>query len=174
MDPGRGGGDPPMAASYRGRRGTPVLTIGHVELKTANAYVAQFHRHHRPVCGHRYSLGCYEGGRLCGVAIVGRPLARGIDQHTTVEVLRLCTDGTHNACSILYAACRRCARELGYSRIITYILESEPGTSLRAAGWRFERMAGGGQWGCKSRPREVTAPTCRKQLWTSDLRGVSV
>uniref|UniRef100_UPI0038B30442 XF1762 family protein n=1 Tax=Intestinibacillus massiliensis TaxID=1871029 RepID=UPI0038B30442 len=143
----------------------------HIELADANAFVAEHHRHHKPVRGHRFSLACYDNSdRLCGVAIVGRPVARNIDQHNTVEVLRMCTDGTRNACSILYAACRRSARELGYERIITYILDSEPGVSLRAAGWEFERIAGGGSWSSPSRPREDSAPTCRKQLYQSVLR----
>ena len=114
-----------------------MLSIRHIELRDANAYIAERHRHHRPVCGHRFSIACYDEGRLCGVAIVGRPVARQIDQQKTVEVLRLCTDGTKNACSCLYAACRRAARELGYDRIITYILEDEPGISLLGSGWKI-------------------------------------
>lgn len=146
-----------------------MLVIKHVELKDANEYVAKHHRHHKPVAGHRYSLGCFDGNRLCGVAIVGRPVARAIDQRNTVEVLRLCTDGTRNACSILYAACRRAARELGYERIITYILDSEPGTSLRAAGWIEEYHTQGGSWNCPSRPRQDKAPQCPKVLWQSEF-----
>lgn len=149
-----------------------MLCIKHVELEQANAFVVAHHRHHRPVKGHRFSLGCYDGDRLCGVAIVGRPVARRIDQHSVVEVLRLCTDGTRNACSILYAACRRCARELGYQRIITYILDTEPGTSLLASGWRFVKQAGGGSWSRANRPRETNAPTCKKQLWEACLKEV--
>ncbi len=84
-----------------------MLEIRHIELSEANAYVTENHRHHKAVCGHRFSLACYADGRLCGVAIVGRPRSRRIDQYTTVEVLRLCTDGTKNACSKLYGACGR-------------------------------------------------------------------
>ena len=78
------------------------MTIRHIELKDANAFVAKHHRHHKPVTGHRFSIAAYDGDKLCGVAIVGRPVARNIDQQNTVEVLRLCTDGTRNACSFLY------------------------------------------------------------------------
>ena len=98
-----------------------MLTVRHMELADANAYVTEYHRHHKAVRGHRFSLACYEAGRLCGVAIVGRPRSRWINQRTTVEVLRLCTDGTQNACSKLYGACRRAAKALGYDRLITYI-----------------------------------------------------
>jgi len=97
-----------------------MLTVSHIELKEANAYVTANHRHHKAVRGHRFSLACYEDGRLCGVAIVGRPRSRRIDQHMTVEVLRLCSDGTKNVCSKLYGACRRAAKALGYHRLITY------------------------------------------------------
>lgn len=99
-----------------------MLQIRHIELKEANTFVAKHHRHHKPVTGHRFSIGCFNGDILIGVAIVGRPIARRIDQYNTIEVLRCCTDGTKNACSMLYSACRRAAKELGYSRIITYIL----------------------------------------------------
>lgn len=149
-----------------------MLTIKHIELAQANEFVTLHHRHHKPVRGHRFSVGCFDGDRLCGVAIVGRPVARMLDPCSIVEVLRLCTDGTRNACSILYAACRRAARELGYSRIITYILDSEPGTSLVASGWRYVREAGGGSWSRAERPRENNAPTCKKQLWAARLKEV--
>ena len=147
-----------------------MLKITHIELSDANAFVAEHHRHHKPVTGHRFSIGVCNGGKLVGVAIVGRPVARKIDQRSTVEVLRLCTDGTRNACSILYAACRRAARELGYSRIITYILDTESGASLRAAGWiRDPILHGGGNWNVPSRPRENSQNVGRKQLYYSDL-----
>jgi hypothetical protein len=123
------------------------LTVRPVELSTANAYVAAYHRHHQPVQGHRFSLGAYDDGRLCGVVVVGRPVARlAGDPLSVLEVTRLCTDGTKNACSILYAAAARVGHEMGYERIQTYILDTESGVSLRAAGWQYEGEAGGGQW----------------------------
>jgi len=106
-----------------------MLSIRHIELRDANAFVAEHHRHHKPVAGHRFSIACYDDDKLVGVAIVGRPVARQLDQVNTVEVLRLCTDGTKNACSKLYGACRKAAKELGYTDIITYIHEDEPGVS---------------------------------------------
>ena len=142
-----------------------MLTIRHAELKEANAYVLTHHRHHKSVRGHRFSLACYEDGRLCGVAIVGRPRSRRIDQRNTVEVLRLCTDGTKNACSKLYGACRRAAKTLGYERLITYILEHESGASLAASGFTFCYQSRGGSWNQPGRPRTDQAPTCPKQLY---------
>lgn len=142
-----------------------MLTVGHIELKAANAYVTEHHRHHGAVRGHRFSLACYEDGRLCGVAIVGRPRSRRIDQHLTVEVLRLCTDGTKNACSKLYGACRRAAKALGYERLITYILADESGKSLLASGFRYCYTNKGGSWNQPGRPRSDKAPVCPKRLY---------
>ncbi|QNK42233.1 XF1762 family protein [Caproicibacter fermentans] len=142
-----------------------MLTVGHIELKAANAYVTEHHRHHRAVRGHRFSLACYEDGRLCGVAIVGRPRSRRIDQHMTVEVLRLCTDGTKNACSKLYGACRRAAKILGYERLITYILADESGKSLLASGFSYCYTNKGGSWNQPGRPRSDKAPVCPKRLY---------
>lgn len=145
------------------------LELRHIELKEANAFVSRLHRHHDPVRGHRFSLGAYCSGNLVGVAIVGRPVARMVDYTTTVEVVRLCTDGTKNACSFLYGASARAARALGYTDIITYTLESESGISLKAAGWDMDAVTGGGSWDCASRRRNNTAPTCPKKRWRKHL-----
>lgn len=142
-----------------------MLTVRHMELADANTYVTEYHRHHKAVRGHRFSLACYEAGRLCGVAIVGRPRSRWINQRTTVEVLRLCTDGTQNACSKLYGACRRAAKALGYDRLITYILEDEDGKSLLASGFSYCYTNKGGSWNQPGRPRTDKAPVCPKQLY---------
>lgn len=142
-----------------------MLTVRHIELKDANAYVTAHHRHHKAVRGHRFSLACYDGDQLCGVAIVGRPRSRRIDQHMTVEVLRLCTDGKKNACSKLYGACRRAAVALGYQRLITYILENESGKSLLASGFTYCYTNKGGSWNQPGRPRTDKAPVCPKSLY---------
>lgn len=259
------------------------MKVRAVELSEANAYVSQHHRHHKPVVGHRFSLGAFykptmreawcaatsvdgtfdpsnpsrgqcavtalvvqdeDGGelrrttvrgqshylnnvrgsiidltleqfgdgasydaepvprersyllsspdtsrryallkervaeRMVGVVIVGRPVARMTDQRRTVEVTRLCTDGTKNACSALYAAAARAAAALGYERIQTFILDSEPGTSLRASGWECEGEAGGGQWNHSDEPnlfagpnRRTDQPTCVKVRWARTLRA---
>lgn len=118
------------------------LVIRPITLLDANRYVAEHHRHNIPTSGHKFSIACYDGARLCGVAIVGRPVSRMLDDGLTIEIYRVCTDGTRNACSILYGASSRCAREMGYKRIVTYTLESEPGTSLKASGFHCK---GGGR-----------------------------
>jgi hypothetical protein len=132
-----------------------ALIIRPIILREANAYVAQHHRHNMPTNGHKWSLACYDDDRLCGVAIAGQPIARKLDDGLTIEVRRVCTDGTYNACSKLYGACARVAKEMGYQRIITYTLQSEPGTSLTASGWtNCGEAGGGGSWNVPSRPRE--------------------
>lgn len=129
-----------------------MLVLKPVTLREANAFVAQYHRHHPPVTGCRFAIGVVQGEKLVGVAIAGRPVSRYLDDGYTLEVTRLCTDGTRNACSILYAAVWRAARAMGYRKAVTYILESENGVSLRAAGWECRGRAGSLQWTGKRKP----------------------
>lgn len=147
------------------------LRPARVELKDANEFVARLHRHHKPVTGHRFSLAVQdEVGVLHGVAICGRPVARMLDQKNTLEVTRLCTDGTPHACSFLYAAAARCAKEMAFSKIQTYILDTETGTSLKAAGFVLEGHTGGGDWNRPSRGgRRVDQPMQQKSRWVKDL-----
>ena len=147
------------------------FSVVHLELGEANDYVAALHRHHKPVVGHRFSLGAIDSAcALRGVAIVGRPVARMTDQRNILEVTRLCTDGTKNACSFLYAACARAGKALGYQKIQTFILMSEPGTSLLASGWILEQNTDGGDWNRPSRGnRRVDQPTIPKQRWAKIL-----
>jgi hypothetical protein len=141
------------------------LTVERISLGEANAFVSEHHRHHKPVVGHLFSIGAAADGRIVGVAIVGRPVARMRDDGITAEVTRLATDGTKNACSFLYGACARAVFALGFKRIGTYILASEPGTSLTGAGWRLIGQAGGGSWSWSNRPRVDKHPTQGKLLF---------
>lgn len=141
------------------------LQLTRVELREANEFVGALHRHHKPVIGHKFSLGATLDDRLVGVAIVGRPVSRMRDDGETLEVTRLCTDGTRNACSFLYGAAARAAFALGYKRIGTYILASEPGISLTAAGWRLIGQTTGGSWTRTNRPRTDKHPLQAKLLF---------
>ena len=142
------------------------LVITPLPLDEANAFVARHHRHHGPVRGYKFALAVsIVDGPICGVAIVGRPVARVLDDGLTLEVTRVATDGTRNAASMLYGACRRAAFALGYRRLVTYTLPSERGSSLRASGWRVIGEAGGGSWSCPSRPRVDKHPTQPKIRW---------
>lgn len=143
-------------------RKTVRLEIVPMTLREANAYVEQHHRHHGPVPGQKFSIGLSDGEEIVGVAIVGRPVSRHLDDGWTLEVTRLCTDGTKNACSMLYAAAWRAARAMGYKRLVTYMLESENGASLRAAGWKCVGQAGGLRWTGKPRPEVDLYPAQMK------------
>jgi hypothetical protein len=141
------------------------LSHTRIELGEANAFVAQHHRHHTPVVGHLFSLGAILDDRIVGVCIVGRPVSRMRDDGLTAEVTRLCTDGTKNACSFLYGAAAKAAFALGFKRIGTYILASEPGVSLTAAGWRLIGETPGRSWSVPSRPRVDKHPLQKKLLF---------
>lgn len=133
--------------------------------------IASLHRHHTPVTGHRFSIQAVdEEGRTRGVAVVGRPKARMTDQYEVAEVDRLCTDGTEHACSFLYGACARIAREMGFRSIQTFILESEPGTSLKASGWVKVAETDGGEWSRPSRNRKEASAPEPKQKWEKKFR----
>lgn len=132
----------------------------------AKDYVREHHRHHGPPVGALWHHAVHdENGVVVGVAIVGRPVARELDDGLTVEVTRLCTDGTPNACSMLYGAARRTADAKGYRRGLTYILSSENGASLRAAGYRFLWHVKGRSWDTPSRRRVDKHPTEDKDAW---------
>jgi hypothetical protein len=121
------------------------LRIVPTDLKTANEFVRRLHRHSRPVVGYKFAVGVEdETGTLRGVAIVGRPVAPRLDDGTAAEITRLCTDGTRNACSMLYGAARKAARALGHDPVFTYTLPEEGGASLRAAGFRLDKEDAGG------------------------------
>lgn len=143
-----------------------------LSLKRANDLVLIMHRHHKPVQGYKFALGVRDNTHVCGAAIVGRPVSREINSDWVCEVSRLVTDGTKNACSFLYSACARVAREMGYKKIQTYILESEPGTSLLAAGWKQDGVTAGGDWNHSTLyngKRRTDQPMCPKQRWVKFL-----
>lgn len=127
-------------------------------IEQANGFVARFHRHHGPVVSARIALACAdEQGRIRGVALAGRPVARFLDDGLTIEVNRVATDGAHNACSILYGAVWRAARAIGYQRCITYTLAEECGASLRATGWKLTAITNGHSWNTPGRSRKEQA-----------------
>ena len=131
----------------------------------AHAFIAEHHRHHIPPVGDKFCIGISDGEKVRGVVTVGRPVARRVDDGWTLEVTRCCTDGVKNGCSILYAAAWRAARALGYKKLITYTLDTEPGTSLVAAGWKVIGRTAGGSWSMPSRPRVDKHPLQGKLKW---------
>ena len=131
-----------------------TLTITPCTLRDARQFVAQHHRHNLAPQGGLFAVSVADADAIVGVAIVGRPVARMLDDGLTAEVTRVATVGTPNACSMLYGAASRAAKALGYQRIVTYTLTSEPGSSLRASGWTVDaELAARNTWSTPSRLR---------------------
>ena len=156
------------------------LRLKPISLAEARRFIAEAHRHNDPPTGHRISVGIEDDkGVLRGVGVLGRPTGRFSDDGYTAEVYRIATDGVPNGCSMLYGALVRAAKALGYRRVLTYTLESEPGTSLRASGWRDDGTAGHAHgWQHTSGPRAADkmtlffaarVPDEMKVRWVIDL-----
>lgn len=145
----------------------PHLVPCPLDLSEANELVSQWHRHHQPVVGHKFSIGAMEvpTNKIVGAIIVGRPVSRHLDTGWTLEVTRCVTNGTKNACSMLYAAAWRAAKAMGCTRLITYVLASESGGSLKASGWKELHKTPGRSWSVPSRPRVDKHPIGVKTLW---------
>ncbi len=143
------------------------LLLVPISLSDAMIVVKRLHRHHPAPQGGKFAIAVAREGEdePCGVAIVGRPVSRMLDDGWTAEITRVATDGERNACSMLYGAAWRAAKAMGYRRLVTYTLDTEPGTSLVAAGYRLIGAAGGGSWSCPSRPRVDRHPTQGKLRW---------
>lgn len=146
-----------------------MLSIRPIHISEAKEYIKQYHRHNIPPVGGKFAVSCYDDDRLCGVAICGRPVSRHLDNGTTLEVYRCCTDGTYNSCSKLYGACARIARDMGYIQIITYTLESESGASLRASGFTCLGNAGGTEWTGTRKRAYYIAPKEMKNKWVKEI-----
>jgi hypothetical protein len=147
------------------------MRIVPLTLKQANDAIESLHRHHKRVVGHRFSIGAMKNDVLVGAAVIGRPVARMTDQNNVAEVTRLVTDGTKNACSILYAAAARAAAAMGYDSIQTFVLAEEPGTSLLASGWVEVGVTSGGAWVRGTRPNSRRdQPEGPKRKYSKRLR----
>jgi len=144
------------------------MEIRPITFKEACSFVNVHHRHHKATVGCKFSIGLFEGSKMIGCAICGRPVSRYLDDGLTCEINRLCTDGTNNACSKLYGACCRVAKEMGYKKIITYILQSENGASLKASNFICEGEAGGTHWtGTRNKGQNI--PNEKKTKWSKIL-----
>jgi len=140
-----------------------------ITLKQANEFVTAHHRHHRAVVGQKFSIGLQENGELVGVAICGRPIARMADDGLSLEIYRVCTLGGKNACSMLYGACSRAAKAMGYTKIITYTFEDEIGSSLLASNFDLVGHVSARSWSCPSRKREDKSEIKAKHKWGRTL-----
>lgn len=139
-----------------------------VTLATAKAFVNEHHRHNKAPVSHKFSIGLADDdNRLVGVVIVGRPVARALDDGSTAEITRCCVTGEKNANSMLYGAAVRAAKAMGYCKIVTYTLPTESGASLKAAGFRLDgETTHSGGWDTPSRHRANTDyPVGKKLRW---------
>ena len=143
------------------------LRLHPISIQNAKVFIKRHHRHHRPPRSGLFALACTAEGseEPCGVILIGRPVARHLDDGWVTEVTRCCTDGTKNACSFLYGAAWRAAKALGYRKMITYTLPSEGGSSLRGAGWSVVGESLGGSWSTEARPRVDLHPLQNKFRW---------
>lgn len=151
-----------------------TLRLQPISQKDAKEYIRLNHRHHPPPVGWKFGVAANDGAFVVGVIIVSRPVSRVLDNGWTLEVTRCCTDGTHNACSFLYAAAWRATQAIGYKRLVTYTLPSEGGASLRAAGWEPVGFTEGGTWNTPSRPRVDNHPIDPKAIWAKYAKGYMV
>lgn len=131
------------------------MTIVPITLRQARGFVGKHHRHNLPSKGWKFGVGLTVGdSQLVGVGMAGQPVSRRLDDGLTIEITRVCTDGTRNANSMIYGALSRAAFALGYRRIITYTLQSESGASLRAAGFKVAaELPSTRGWDRSGRPR---------------------
>jgi hypothetical protein len=147
-----------------------MIHIRPINLRDANHFVSRHHRHCKAVAGCKFCLQIIDSiGFTRGVLIAGRPISRLLDDGVTLEITRLCTDGIRNGCSKLYGAAARVAASMGYQKIITYTLNHEAGSSLRAVGWRPIEGVGGGAWIRNGRATSSHADTGKKTRWEKCL-----
>ena len=150
--------------------GYTTLEVVPLPIKQAQAFIDQHHRRHQAPKFFRFAVGLEKDGELVGAAVAGLPLSRNLCDGRTIEITRLCTLGDWNAPSILYGALARAAFALGYTRVLTYTCEDEPGTSLRAAGFRFDGLTRGESWDRPGRNRIDKHPTGPKKRWVKTTK----
>ena len=144
-------------------------------LRAANEFIRKHHRHSKVVVGCKFSIAAInEEDQVIGVAIVGRPVARRLDDGYVGEIVRTCTAGVKNVNSFLYGACARIWKEMGGTKIITYTLETESGISLKAAGYTHQgttkSFAEGTGWTTrKNREWQPRVHSVQKHRWEKNL-----
>lgn len=147
------------------------LNLTPINQKNAKEFVKAHHRHHKPPVGSIFQIACKIDDVIVGVIIVGRPVSRLLDDGFTVEVSRCCTNGYKNACSFLYSAAWRAARAMGYRRLITYILSSESGVSLKASNFKYVGKTKGQSWNRPNRPRKDSHSIEAKSRFETIIHG---
>lgn len=143
-----------------------MLVLRPCTVKRAERFNAATHRRLKKIQGAMWAVRVERNGETVGVALVGNP-ARKLMEDGVLCVLRVAViEGNPNACSMLYGACSRAARDMGATDCVTYTHLDEPGTSLRAAGWIDGGITGGGEWGREDRPRQLALyPESKRRWW---------
>lgn len=141
------------------------LELQPIDFEEACRFIAEHHSHHLPPQGWKFGIACNDGDKIVGVVIVGRPVARNLDDGWTLEITRCCTDKTPHVASKLYAAAWRATKAMGYKKLITYTLINESGISLKAAGYTIVAESSGGSWSRESRKRIDKHPLQGKLRW---------
>lgn len=142
------------------------MKIVPITQRDAKAWIDKVHRHLDPPVGDIIRVALTSDGIIVGVGVAGRPGARGLQDGTTIEVTRVAVlEGYPNACSIIYGALRRAAKSLGWQRVVTYTRADEPGSSVKAAGFRLDGHVRGRDWSCRSRPRKAVKEIIDKNRW---------
>lgn len=146
-----------------------------ITLREAQRFIAEHHRHSQDPTGWKFGVGLMVDGDLVAVGVAGRPTGRGLDNGMFIEITRVCTLGTRNACSRLYGALCRASTALGYERAYTYTLASEAGSSPAAAGFVLDaELPARGYGGGRARYEtnlfgEAIRPEEAKIRWRRDL-----
>lgn len=146
------------------------MDIVPITFRAASDYIDRYHRHHAATVGCKFCIAVADGDQIHGVAVCGRPVSRMLDDGLTLEINRVCTDGSRNACSMLYGACCRIGKHMGYRRVITYTLASEDGANLKASNFKCEGIAGGTHW-TGARDRGQPIPHEMKKRWVRYVHG---
>jgi hypothetical protein len=145
-----------------------------ITLREASEFVTNFHRHNKAPQGGKFAIGASNGSGLVGVVIVGRPISRHLDTGFTAEALRCCVqEGNPNVCSFLYGAAWRAAKAMGYTKIITYTLAQESGSSLRGVGWSVIAESKSSKEGWMNRPGREWQPVYGQQKFRWETTGVT-
>jgi hypothetical protein len=138
------------------------LELRPIGVREASAVVKRMHRHLPRIVGGLFACSVFQAGELVGVGVASRPKARQSCDGFTVEITRIATDGSRNACSRLYGALLRASAAVGYRKALTFTRLDEPGTSLRASGWVEDGVTSQGSWDRPSRGRHAVKSQVRR------------
>jgi len=111
-----------------------TMRIESLTLDDANRFTDEFGSSLNIVDICRFAIGTVDGaGNLHGVAVCTDTYNK-----KTLEIKYLCTDGWYNASFVLYEACCRFAKNMGFTKIITYTATHDYDKALKSRGFVCE------------------------------------